>query len=109
MAERNYRKYPEDFKLEELTLLKQGQKSAGQIERGQPGIGILRRKPSGSPKMRSWMGRSPITSEKQAYFEEQMDMLHQDMDAAQFERIWTSGRALTMEQALGFALGENTG
>lgn len=33
MAERNYRKYPEAFKLEALALLKQGQKSAGQIER----------------------------------------------------------------------------
>jgi transposase-like protein len=33
MAERNYWKYPEDFKLEALALLKQGQKSAGQIER----------------------------------------------------------------------------
>jgi hypothetical protein len=36
-------------------------------------------------------------------------VLHQDMDAGQFERVWNSGRALTMEQALGFALGENTG
>lgn len=33
MAERNYRKYTEAFKLEALALLKQGQKSAGQIER----------------------------------------------------------------------------
>lgn len=33
MAERNYRKYPEAFKLEALGLLKQGQKRAGQIER----------------------------------------------------------------------------
>jgi len=33
MAERNYRKYPESFKLEALALLEQGQKRAGQIER----------------------------------------------------------------------------
>jgi transposase len=33
MAERNYRKYSETFKLEALALLKQGQKRAGQIER----------------------------------------------------------------------------
>ena len=33
MAERNYRKYPEAFKLQALGLLKQGQKRAGQIER----------------------------------------------------------------------------
>ena len=33
MAERNYRRYTEAFKLEALALLKQGQKRAGQIER----------------------------------------------------------------------------
>ena len=36
-------------------------------------------------------------------------VLRQDMDAGQFERIWNSGRALTKEQALGFALEETTG
>ncbi len=33
MAERNYRKYPEAFKLEALALLERGEKKAGQIER----------------------------------------------------------------------------
>lgn len=33
MAERNYRKYTDAFKLEALALLRQGPKSAGQIER----------------------------------------------------------------------------
>ena len=33
-------------------------------------------------------------------------VLRQNMDTGQFERIWNSGRALTMEQAVGFALGE---
>ena len=33
MAERNYQKYTEEFKLEALVLLKLGQKKAGQIER----------------------------------------------------------------------------
>lgn len=33
MSERNYRKYPQAFKLEALALLEQGEKSAGQIER----------------------------------------------------------------------------
>ena len=33
MNERKYRSYPEAFKLEALTLLKKGEKSAGQIER----------------------------------------------------------------------------
>ena len=47
--------------------------------------------------------------EEQAYFDEQMDVLRQDMDPAQFERIWNSGRTLAMEQAVQFALGENAG
>lgn len=33
MNERKYRSYPEAFKLEALTLLQEGEKSAGQIER----------------------------------------------------------------------------
>ena len=53
--------------------------------------------------------KSQMTSEEQAYFDEQMDVLRQGMDAGQFKRIWTTGRALTMEQALGFALAENAG
>ena len=36
-------------------------------------------------------------------------VLRQDMDTAQFERIRNSGLTLTMEQALGFALGEKGG
>ena len=34
MNKRNYRSYPEAFKLEALGLLQKGEKSAGQIERG---------------------------------------------------------------------------
>jgi hypothetical protein len=49
-----------------------------------------------------------MTSEEQDYFDEQISFLHQKLDAHQFERIWTSGRALSTEQALEFALGENT-
>jgi len=33
MGERNYRKYTEEFRLEALALLEQGQKKAGQIKR----------------------------------------------------------------------------
>ena len=33
MDERNYRKYSQEFKLEALSLLQRGDKSAGQIER----------------------------------------------------------------------------
>jgi tetratricopeptide (TPR) repeat protein len=52
---------------------------------------------------------APMTSEEGAYFDEQMNVLRQNMDAGQFKRIWNSGRALTMEQALEFALEKNTG
>ena len=50
--------------------------------------------------------RSPMTSEEQDYFDEQINVLHQKLDAQQFNQIWTTGRALTMEQALAFALEE---
>jgi transposase-like protein len=46
MNERKYRSYPEAFKLEALALLKQGEKSAGQIERElgiTPGVGAIRK------------------------------------------------------------------
>ncbi len=33
MSDRKYRTYPQEFKLESLELLKQSEKSAGQIER----------------------------------------------------------------------------
>ena len=33
MEKRNYRSYPEAFKVEALALLEKGEKSAGQIER----------------------------------------------------------------------------
>jgi predicted ATPase/class 3 adenylate cyclase len=51
---------------------------------------------------------SPMTSDEQTYFDEQIKVLRQKLDAHQFDRIWTNGRALTMEQALDFAVGENT-
>ena len=51
---------------------------------------------------------SPMTLEEQTYFDEQIKVLHQKFDADRFNQIWTAGRALTMEQALAFALEENT-
>ena len=51
---------------------------------------------------------SPMTSEEQAYFDEQIKVLRQKIAAQQFNRIWTAGHALSMEQALAFALEENT-
>jgi hypothetical protein len=52
---------------------------------------------------------APMTAEEQPYFDEQIKTLRQTLDARQFERVWASGRALTMEQALDFALGEDSG
>lgn len=48
-------------------------------------------------------------NQEQAYFEEQLHVLRQDMDPTQLERTWKGGRALTMEQALGFPLGKTPG
>ena len=39
---------------------------------------------------------------------EQIEVLHQKLDAQQFTQIWIAGRDLTMEQAIEFALGEHT-
>ncbi|HJR79677.1 MAG TPA: hypothetical protein VJ821_06365, partial [Anaerolineales bacterium] len=50
---------------------------------------------------------SPMTSEEQIYFEEQIGVLRQKLDPQRFHQIWATGRALTMEQALDFALGES--
>ena len=51
---------------------------------------------------------SPMASDEQIYFDEQIKALRQKIDAQQFDRIWTNGRTLTMEQALAFALEEDT-
>jgi len=51
---------------------------------------------------------SPMNSEEQTYFDEQIKVLHQKLDAHRFNQIWTNGRTLTMEQALAFALEEDT-
>jgi predicted ATPase/class 3 adenylate cyclase len=51
---------------------------------------------------------SPMTSDEQTYFDEQIHALRQKTDAQRFDRIRADGRALTMEQALDFALGEDS-
>ena len=51
---------------------------------------------------------SPMTSEEQTYFDEQIRALRQKLETNQFDQIWTNGRALTMEQALELALEEHT-
>jgi hypothetical protein len=51
---------------------------------------------------------SPMTADEQMYFDEQISALRQKIEAGQFDRIWTNGRALTMERALELALAENT-
>jgi hypothetical protein len=50
---------------------------------------------------------SPMTSEEQSYFDEQIKTLRQRLDTVQLDRIWTDGRGLMMEQALAFASEEN--
>ena len=50
---------------------------------------------------------APMTSEEQIYFEEQIGVLRQKLDPHRFHQICATGRALTMEQALAFALGKN--
>ncbi|HET9589389.1 MAG TPA: tetratricopeptide repeat protein [Anaerolineales bacterium] len=49
---------------------------------------------------------SPMTLEEQTYFDEQINLLRRKLEAPHFDRIWSNGRALTMEQALELALGE---
>ena len=51
---------------------------------------------------------APMTSEEQIYFEEQINVLRQKLDPQRFRQIWATGHALTMEQALAFALEEDT-
>jgi predicted ATPase/class 3 adenylate cyclase len=47
---------------------------------------------------------TPMTPDEQVYFNEQLNTLHERMDSDRFNGIWTKGRALKMEQAIGLAL-----
>lgn len=47
---------------------------------------------------------TPMTPDEQVYLEEQLKTLHEQMDSSRFDAIWSAGRAMTMEQAIQFAL-----
>ncbi|HSA99346.1 MAG TPA: hypothetical protein VLE49_01765, partial [Anaerolineales bacterium] len=49
-------------------------------------------------------GSTPMTPDEQSYFDEQLKSLRAKMDARQFEAGWSRGHAMTMEQAIEFAL-----
>jgi hypothetical protein len=46
-----------------------------------------------------------MTPDEQAYFDKQLKTLHEKLDSTQFDPAWSSGHAMTMEQAIQFALG----
>ncbi len=52
-------------------------------------------------------GGTPMTPDEQVYFDEQLKGLREKMDEIKFHLIWSKGQALTMEQAIEFALGES--
>ena len=49
-------------------------------------------------------GGTPMTPDEQVYFDEQLKGLREKMDEIQFDSIWSKGQALTMEQAIEWAL-----
>jgi tetratricopeptide (TPR) repeat protein len=49
-------------------------------------------------------GGTPMTPDEQVYFDKQLNDLHEKLDSTQFDSIWSRGRAMTMAQAIGFAL-----
>jgi len=48
-----------------------------------------------------------MTPDEQVYFDEQVKGLREKLDTTQFDSIWSRGRALTMGQAIEFALEDN--
>lgn len=53
--------------------------------------------------LRQKSGR-PMTPDEQIYFDEQLRNVHAQMPAKQFDSAWSKGHAMTMEQAIQFAL-----
>jgi tetratricopeptide (TPR) repeat protein len=47
---------------------------------------------------------TPMTPDEQLYFEEQLTSLREKMDGNQFDSVWSTGYAMTMEQAIQMAL-----
>lgn len=46
-----------------------------------------------------------MTPDEQAYFNEQLKHLRENMEARQFETMWSKGHAMTLEQAIELAVG----
>jgi tetratricopeptide (TPR) repeat protein len=51
---------------------------------------------------------TPMTPDEQVYFDEQLSSLHNKMEPMKFDSARSKGHALTMEQAIEFALEENS-
>ena len=49
-------------------------------------------------------GGTPMTPDEQIYYDEQLKCLREEINSIQFDAIWSKGRAMTMEQAIEFAL-----
>ena len=47
---------------------------------------------------------TPMTPDEQAYFDEQLKLLHGRMELREFDSIWSRGRALRMERAIELAV-----
>jgi hypothetical protein len=48
-----------------------------------------------------------MTPDEQIYYDEQLKGLREEVNSIQLDAIWLTGRAMTMEQAIEFALEEN--
>jgi tetratricopeptide (TPR) repeat protein len=52
-------------------------------------------------------GGTPMRPDEQIYFDEQLRGLREKMESTKFDSIWSQGRAMTMEQAIAYALAES--
>ncbi len=51
-------------------------------------------------------GGTPMTPDEQIYFDEQLKGMRDELNSMEFDSIWSKGYAMTMEQAIDFALEE---
>lgn len=49
-------------------------------------------------------GGTPMTPDEQVYFDEQLSVVREKLDPQRYESIWSTGRKLSMEQAVEMAL-----
>jgi predicted ATPase/class 3 adenylate cyclase len=50
---------------------------------------------------------TPMTPDEQAYFAEQLSALREAVDSTKYDLAWSRGKALTMDQAIEFAVASN--